>query len=217
VPLPAGCESKFTDAACGGCLPANPGKGVTFILGGSTILDIHGGATELFSPVPGTMDAAATPYTTIFAMASASPPAGEITGAAYKTHNPDLTNDRCNCAFVSDNSGQQIIFHGLTYSPYSPVDVFNNAGVNYSPFYGGIVSNEIVARVDSGSASGLFAGQFAALGGPVPRTVRITATAPGANGSVNVISTAVVEIDQDPPVIDSWRSDCTRLPNDCPT
>jgi hypothetical protein len=213
VALPAGCENAFSDAAanaaCGGCLPADPGKGVTFILGGSTLLDIHGGTTELFTRVPGTMDAGATPGTTVFAMASSTPRAGQITGGSYKT-SATLGADRCNCAFVTDKSLQQIIFHGLTYSPFSPVDVFNNASVAYSPFYGGLVANWIVARVDGGSQSGLFTGQFGANIGPSERTILITATAPGTSpGDQKTVSRAVVTIDVDEAKtteIQSWRN-----------
>jgi hypothetical protein len=215
VPLPAGCESAFTDAAantaCGGCLPVDPGKGVTIIIGGTTLLDIHGGTTELFSRVPGTQDAGATPYTAIVAIADAAARDAQMSPAgAYKL----LSNsgqDRCNCSFVTDQSLQQIIFHGMTYSPYSPVDVYNNAGIDYSPFYGGVVASWIIARVDSGSQSGLFAGQFNALGGPSKRTVIITATAPGTEaGQTSAVSTAVIEIDVDADntvTVQSWRNE----------
>jgi hypothetical protein len=210
-PLP-GCESAFTDAAantaCGGCMPPDPGKGVTFILGGTTLLDIHSGVTELFTRVPGTMDAGATPGTTVFAMAS-NAGLGQVSGGSYKL---SLTAgaDRCNCAFVTDNSGQQIIFHGLTYSPYEPVDVFNNAGVNFSPFYGGLVASWIVARVDAGSQSGLFTGQIGGYLGPTKRTIVITATAPGtAPGEGAIVSTAVITVDVDDAKtteVQSWRN-----------
>lgn len=212
VPVPGSDSNCFTDAAadaaCGGCLPADPGKGVTFILGGSTLLDIHGGTTELFSRVPGTMDAGATPNTTVFAMAN---PAGlgQMSGGTYQL-SATAGADRCNCAFVTDNSGQQIIFHGLTYSPYSPVDVYNNAGIAYSPFYGGVVANWIVARVDAGSQAGLFTGQFNAAGGPTKRTIVIKAVAPGtASGETPITSTAVIEVDVDSgktTTVDSWRN-----------
>jgi hypothetical protein len=196
------------DAACGGCMPADPGKGVTFIIGGTTLLDIHGGLNEMFTRIPGTMDAGATQGTTIFAMADAAG-LNLVSGGSYKL---SLTAgaDRCNCAFVTDNSGQQIIFHGLTYSPYEPVDVFNNAGVNYSPFYGGLVANWIVARVDSGSQSGLFTGQFGAIGGPTLRTIVITSTASGTQpGEVSVVSKAVITVDVDTnktTEVQTWRN-----------
>jgi hypothetical protein len=204
--------SCYTDAAadtaCGSCMPADPGKGITFVIGGTTLLDIHGGLNEMFTRVPGTMDAGATPGTTIFAMADAAG-LNLVSGGSYKL---SLTTgaDRCNCAFVTDNSGQQIIFHGLTYSPYEPVDVFNNAGVNYSPFYGGLVANWIIARVDSGSQSGLFTGQFGAIGGPTLRTIVITSTASGTQpGETTVVSKAVVTIDVDTDkttTVQTWRN-----------
>jgi hypothetical protein len=206
----SGC---FTDAAadtaCGGCLPADPGKGVTFIIGGTTLLDIHGGLNEMFTRIPGTMDAGATPGTTVFAMAS-NAGMGLVSGGSYVL-SITASADRCNCAFVTDNSGQQIIFHGLTYSPYEPVDVFNNAGLTYSPFYGGLVANWIVARVDSGSQSGLFTGQFGATLGPSERTILITATSPGTSpGEGSIVSKAVITIDVDTDkttTVESWRNE----------
>jgi hypothetical protein len=210
TPIP-GCEGSFTDAAantaCSGCLPADPGKGITVILGGTSLLDIHGGVTELFTRVPGTMDAGATPGTTVFAMAS-NAGLGLVSGGTYKL-SATAGADRCNCAFVTDNSGQQIIFHGLTYSPYSPIDVYNNAGVNFSPFYGGLVASWIVARVDAGSQSGLFTGQIGGYLGPTKRTIVISATAPGATGEASVVSTAVITVDVDDAKttqVQSWRN-----------
>jgi hypothetical protein len=157
---------------------------------------------------------------TIFAWADASRPNNAIDGlpmitGAYKTFNPGLTLDRCNCAFVTDKSGQQIIFHGLTYAPFSPVDVYSNAGgpggLDYSPFFGGVVASEIVARVDGSSLSeSLFAGGFGPNDGPSIRTVLITAsTGAGANGSLPIVANAVVTIDVDTnktTVVKSWRN-----------
>jgi hypothetical protein len=217
VPLLAGCEAKFTDAAadgaCGGCLPADPGKGVTFIIGGGSLFDIHGGTTELFSRVPGTMDAGATPGTTMWAIANAPAPAPTAASLASGGSYAPLANDgadRCNCAFVTDKSLQQIIFHGLTYTPNSPIDVYNNAGTSYSPFYGGLVASWIVARVDANSQSGLFTGQFGATLGPSKRTIKIVATAAGtAPGETATTSTAIIEVDVDSnktTTVDSWRN-----------
>jgi hypothetical protein len=223
------CNDKLTDAAartaCSSCLPADAGQGVTFILGGKSLFDIHAGITELNRRVAGDQEATCAGGkqkcggVTIFAWASdplATDRNGQriITGD-YSPFNPGLTLDRCNCAFVTDNGGEQIIFHGLTYSPYSPVDVYSNAGgangVDYSPFYGGVVASEIVARVDKNSlSSSQFAGGFGPNDAPSPRTIRIEAeTAQGRGGSTPVKATAIITVDPYVPnttKVLSWRN-----------
>jgi hypothetical protein len=219
------CNAQMTDAAaraaCAAstCLPADPGEGVNFIFGGASLFDIHAPITELNRRVAGDQEASCPGgknncgAVTIFAWASDSRPTSATSGqpvitGAYKTFNPGLTLDRCNCAFVTDKSGQQIIFHGLTYAPFSPVDVYSNAGgpggLDYSPFFGGVVASEIVARVDSGSlGQSLFAGGFGPNNGPTMRTIRVTSTA----GSVT--SVAIIEIDPDggsTTRVKSWRN-----------
>jgi hypothetical protein len=203
---------------CGSCVAQDPGKGVTFVVGGSTVFDIEQpgpgqqGTTEIYSRVPGTLDAGADHGTTLYAMAdatlaSAIPNYEKHTGCC---DDKGKMNDRCNCAFVTDQANQNIIFHGLTYTPDSPVDVFSNAGVDYSPFYGGVVASWVVIRLESTSNSGLFAGQFLAnVPQPTDRTVVVTAKAPGVNGVGNSTSTAVVVIHVDgrPPTINSWRNE----------
>jgi hypothetical protein len=218
------CNAAMTDAAAkalcsGACLPADPGQGVNFIFGGASLFDIHAPITELNRRVAGDQEASCPGgknncgAVTIFAWASDSRPTSATSGqpvitGAYKTFNPGLSLDRCNCAFVTDKSGQQIIFHGLTYAPFSPVDVYSNAGgpggLDYSPFFGGVVASEIVARVDSGSlGQSLFAGGFGPNNGPTMRTIRVMSTAGG------VTSVAIIEIDPDSGSttrVKSWRN-----------
>jgi hypothetical protein len=183
------------------------GQGTTFIFGGASLFDIHASTSELFYRIPGSMDAGATPGTSLFAWADSSRPAKVFGGsAAYNSFNPGTSADRCTCAFVTDKSGQQILFHGLTYVPYSPIDVYINQIGAYSPFLGGIVANAIVAHVENGSGvDGVFAGSFTTTG-PSPRRVLITATAHGATGERDSQSAAVVQIDATPPKVDTWRN-----------
>jgi hypothetical protein len=231
VPTPGGpCDGALTDnaadAACrkvAGCQYksryADVGKGVTFILGGQSVFDIHAPTTELFRRVAGTQEAACPggipqkcSGVTVFAYAS-TPASSQVAGS-YNPFTGGLSDDRCNCAFVTDESGQQIIFHGLTYAPYSPVDIFSNKGSaqgrDYSPFFGGVVASVIVARVDADSlGSSLFAGGSGAGGGPSIRTVLIKSNAPGSNGSASITSSAVVTIDVNQnktTVVESWRN-----------
>jgi hypothetical protein len=90
--------------------------------------------------------------------------------------------------------------------------VFSNAGgaggIDFSPFFGGVVASVIVARIDAGSlGSSLFAGSFGATQTlPSPRLVLITST---TQGESPIVSKAVVRIDVDEnksTVVKSWRN-----------
>lgn len=194
---PAPGETNVLAAACPNDSSAGPlseasGKGVVFILGGTstiTLSDFGAGATqvELFTRTP----TGGGPANGFSIMTVPSPaPAGYVAHSA--------------AAALTVNQGTaRVAVHGLVHSPDASVSVWATSA--QPPLMAGVVASRFVVQTNPGAT-----GPLAAVAAQGRRTVLLTSSAAGAApGEVATVRRAVVKIANDPgrsPTVRSWRA-----------
>jgi len=177
------------------------GSGVSFVLGGTGALRVAGATShvELYSRVPGGLDAGATPGIAVWAGTGASVLAGS--GAYVGTSNPASI-------VATTGAGMNLIVHGLAYVPTSDTStyVLNNPDAGgASVFMGGLVTSALQVIVGAGDDNRVMT--VAGGGGftSAPRVVTLSATATGTAGAASTTISATVRPDS-APLVSDWRS-----------
>lgn len=199
-----------TDAAANGQVPGSAtGSGVEFVLGGTSRITVNSSSSEnveLFSRVPLVPAAEGKPGVSIYAPRS--------NGTNYVRWNTGVATDRAVVFTAPGNdTSAKIVFHGLVYVPTSlqqTFEIHNPGNPAPSVFSGGLVCQALTISVGNNSQSGSVpVAQIVVPSPPTPRTVVITATAPGTQpGETSIVSKSVIVIDVDgnkTTTVQSWR------------
>lgn len=177
------------------------GSGVTFVLGGNAKLLISNAnaRVELFTRVPGGLDAGATPGVGVWAASSS---ASLVSGSGAYTASTTTQQ-----IVWPSNVGIGFVEHGLTYVPSSSVQLSmlaNAPAGGASVFTGGLVASALsIVLVNSDSNQTV---HVAGAGGwtSAPRTVALTSTAAGTDGAAATTVSATV-VPDGTVTVSSWR------------
>lgn len=180
------------------------GSGVSFVLGGTGALRSNNASSrvELYSRVPGGLDAGATAGVNVWAGTTASVIAGS--GAYLNSTNPTP-------GFSATNQNLDFVAHGLTYIPSATtrVNVLNNSEAGgASVFMGGLVTSRLQVTVANGDANKVMT--VAGTGGfsSSPRVVTLTSTAADTSGAASGAASTTISATVQPDgtlAVSTWR------------